>query len=55
MEVDGNVIIKFSNGLIFKSLAGVYMPGTAGAYLINGNARTTDAAWEIKNVVVAKF
>jgi hypothetical protein len=55
MEIDANAIVKFNNGLIFKTLGGVFLPGEAGALLINGNTDAMDAAWEIKNVLVVKF
>ena len=55
MEIDGNVIVKFDNGLLFKALGGVFLPGDAGALLVNGNTANKDAAWEIKTVGVVKF
>ncbi len=55
MEVDANVILKFGNGLVFKTLGGVFLPGDGAALLINGDTDSTQPAWEIKNVALVKF
>lgn len=55
MEVDANVLVKFNNSLLFQTYGGVFLPGEAGALLINGHTDAMDAAWEVKNVFTVKF
>lgn len=38
-----------------RELAGVFLPGRAAGYVVNGNAETLDPAWELRTEVVAKF
>lgn len=55
MEVDADLIVKFSNGLQSQTLFGVFLPGTAAGYLINGTASSLVPAWEIKQVATVRF
>ena len=54
-EIDANLGISVWKGFGYKCLFGVFLPGDAAGYLINGNTDTLDPAWEVKQVVTAKF
>jgi hypothetical protein len=55
MEIDANLGINVYKGFGYKCLFGVFMPGDAAGYLINGTNANLDPAWEVKQVVTAKF
>lgn len=55
MEVDSNLIVKFTNGLIGECQFGYFLPGDAAGYLINGNTTSLVPAWEVKNMATVKF
>jgi hypothetical protein len=54
-EIDANATLTVLEGLQVRELAGVFLPGRAAAYVINGNAATLDPAWELRTEVLAKF
>ena len=54
-EIDLNLTLKLRKGVVFKSLGGVFLPGDAAGYLINGNTDSLDPAMEVKNVLVIKI
>lgn len=54
-EVDANAKVRIHKGLTYAALFGYFMPGTASSRLITGTAANLDAAWELKQVLMAKF
>ncbi len=54
-EIDFNLKFTILPGLKYIALFGYFMPGDASALLINGNTTDTDAAWELKQVLVYAF
>ena len=54
-EVDVNGVVTITKGLSYAALFGYFMPGAAASRLITGTAANTEAAWEIKQVLMAKF
>jgi len=55
MELDGNFTLHVYKGFTYKALFGYFMPGTATGYLMLGNDDNLENAWELKQVVAAKF
>lgn len=54
-EVDVNLKLTVLPGLKYVVLFGYFLPGDASALLINGNTTDTDAAWEVKQVLLYAF
>ncbi|MBT5058157.1 MAG: alginate export family protein [Gemmatimonadetes bacterium] len=54
-EVDFRVSYLIEQGLSAHLRGGIFMPGDAAGYLINGNALSDDSAWELKGVITLKF
>ena len=54
-EIDANLSVKIWKGFGYKCLFGVFFPDNGAGYLINGNTDTLSPAWEVKQVVTAKF
>jgi hypothetical protein len=54
-EIDANLHLTVYKGFGYKALFGYFIPGEAAGYLINGVDTYLDPAWEVKQVVTAKF
>ena len=54
-EIDVNLHWNVWKGFGYKALFGIFLPGDAAGYLINGNTNTLEPAWEVKQVVTAAF
>lgn len=54
-EVDFRCSYKIYKELDFTIRGGYFMPGKAAGYLINGNDKYSDAAWELKSTITYKF
>lgn len=54
-EIDVDLSLKVYKGLTYKALFGYFIPGEGSGNLINGGTDSLDAAWEVKQVFVAKF
>lgn len=54
-EVDVNAKLKIYKKVSWDALFGVFLPGEAAGYLINGNADVLKPAWELKQVVSVGF
>jgi len=54
-EIDANLHLNIYKGFGYKALFGYFIPGEASGYLINGVETHLDPAWELKQVVTAKF
>lgn len=54
-EVDFRVSYAIDQGLSAHLRGGMFMPGDASGYLINGNNANDDAAWELKGIITLKF
>lgn len=54
-EVDASLAYQLDGGLATELRGGVFLPGDAAGYLINGHAGADDPAWELKGIVTARF
>jgi len=54
-EIDANLHLSVYKGFGYKALFGYFIPGEASAYLINGVNTYQEPAWELKQVITAKF
>ncbi len=54
-EIDWRITWKMQPNLIFCFRGGVFMPGDAAGYLINGHNNQLENAWEHKTTVTLKF
>ncbi len=54
-EIDANLHLDVYKGFGYKALFGYFIPGDAAGYLINGVDTYLEPAWEVKQVVTAKF
>ncbi len=54
-EIDFKFNYAMQPGLNFLLRGGYFMPGDAAGYLLNGNTQNSDAAWELKGMVLYKF
>ncbi len=54
-EIDVNLKLTILPGLKYLVLFGYFLPGDASALLINGDTQNTDAAWEVKQVLMYAF
>ncbi len=54
-EVDFRISYNMYKGLNLTLRGGYFLPGDAAGYLINGNNKYTDPAWELKGTVTMKF
>ncbi len=54
-EVDFRLSYNMYNQLNITLRGGVFLPGKAAQYLINGNTSASDPAWELKTTVTYKF
>ena len=55
MEIDVNLKLTIYEELKYIVLFGYFMPGDAAALLMNGNTDKTEAAMEVKQVLLYKF
>ncbi|MFZ0391434.1 MAG: hypothetical protein WAN36_13325 [Calditrichia bacterium] len=54
-EVDFRLSYNIYPELNFTIRGGYFMPGDAAGYLIRGNTRSDDPAWELKSTITYKF
>lgn len=54
-ELDVNLFVNVYKGFDYACLFGVFMPGQAAGNLMLGNGSNLAPAWEVKQVVTAKF
>ncbi len=54
-EVDVNATVTLVKGLTYGVESGIFMPGEAASLLLVGTANQLDRAWEVKQVLTAKF
>jgi hypothetical protein len=55
MEVDFKTDYKIYDKLTLTFRGGYFIPGTGGQYLINGNDKNDDPAYELKTTITFKF
>ncbi len=54
-EIDWKLVWKIQPNLIFAFRGGIFTPGNAAGYLINGNTTNLEKAWEHKTMITLKF